>query len=239
MSHDDIIEEINVSGADFLIAALGAKKGQAWLYRNNDRLRIPVRSHLGAVVNFASGTVRRAPPAIRKMGLEWVWRIKEEPHLWRRYWKDGTTLLGLLMTSVLPLAIRTRWQRLRRRQPESFVIERTKDLNGITLSICGPATAGNVERAKAIFRDAVAAKDKIRICLSKTSAIDARFFGLLLMLRKVAKRQGADVEIIGVPARLQSAFRLNRAGFMLAWGRAGQTLMPLRSQGMASGEIAS
>jgi N-acetylglucosaminyldiphosphoundecaprenol N-acetyl-beta-D-mannosaminyltransferase len=222
MSQDHIIDRINASDADFLIAALGAKKGQAWLHRNSDRLQIPVRSHLGAVVNFAAGNVRRAPPAIRKMGLEWAWRIKEEPHLWRRYWKDGTTLLKLLLTCVLPLAIRNRWQRLRQHQQESFAIERTEDHNSITLGICGPATAGNIERAKAVFRAAATTKGKIRISLSKTSTIDARFFGLLIMLRKVVKKQGGDVEIIGVPSRLRRTFRLNGAGFMLGWVRGGE-----------------
>ena len=52
MSHDDIIDEINSSDADLLIVSLGAKKGQSWLQRNHDRLLIPVRIYLGAVINF-------------------------------------------------------------------------------------------------------------------------------------------------------------------------------------------
>ena len=61
MSTDAIIGAINASNADFLVVALGAKKGQLWLLRNRYRLRIPVRAHLGAVINFQAGTVRRAP----------------------------------------------------------------------------------------------------------------------------------------------------------------------------------
>ena len=50
---------------------------------------------------------------MRKWGLEWLWRIKEEPQLWRRYWDDGIVLLQLLLTNVIPLVILTRWHRLR------------------------------------------------------------------------------------------------------------------------------
>jgi N-acetylglucosaminyldiphosphoundecaprenol N-acetyl-beta-D-mannosaminyltransferase len=92
MSGYDIIDHINSSGADFLVASLGNQKGQSWLQRNHHRLLIPVRAHLGATLNFQAGTVRRAPPIMRKCGLEWLWRIKEEPYLWRRYWNDGRVL---------------------------------------------------------------------------------------------------------------------------------------------------
>ncbi|MBC7482174.1 MAG: WecB/TagA/CpsF family glycosyltransferase [Rhizobacter sp.] len=105
MSGDDRIDRINRSGAQFVIASLGAGKGQAWLERNAGRLTAPVLSHLGAVLNFAAGSVRRAPRWMIASGLEWLWRVKEEPSLWRRYWHDGACALGLLMTSVMPEAI--------------------------------------------------------------------------------------------------------------------------------------
>lgn len=95
MSGPQVLDLINDSGADFLVVALGAKKGQAWITHNLPHLQVPVVSHLGAVVNFVSGTVRRAPEIWQQLGLEWVWRIKEEPALIRRYWHDGVAFLGL------------------------------------------------------------------------------------------------------------------------------------------------
>ena len=96
MSTSNIIDTINQSGADFVIVSLGAKKGQAWIQANKEKLEAPVISHLGAVVNFISGTVKRAPKILQRSGLEWVWRIKEEPALWWRYWNDGIALIRLL-----------------------------------------------------------------------------------------------------------------------------------------------
>jgi N-acetylglucosaminyldiphosphoundecaprenol N-acetyl-beta-D-mannosaminyltransferase len=95
MSSHEVISQINASGADFLVVALGARKGQAWLMHNRHRITVPVISHLGAVVNFVAGTVRRAPRFLRKMGMEWLWRIKEEPALFDRYWNDGKGLIQL------------------------------------------------------------------------------------------------------------------------------------------------
>lgn len=95
MSAPEVLQAINASQADFLVVALGAKKGQAWILHNLGQLQVPVVSHLGAVVNFVAGTVQRAPAAWQRAGLEWLWRIKEEPALFGRYWNDGLALFGL------------------------------------------------------------------------------------------------------------------------------------------------
>jgi len=215
MSRDDIIEKINASGADFLIAALGAKKGQSWLQRNRDRIQIPIRSHLGAVVNFEAGTVKRAPSGIGKSGFEWLWRIKEEPHLWRRYWEDGKQFLRLLLVHVLPIAVRSKWDQLCGRASKSLQIERTDGRDTITLQLSGAATAANVGQAIDAFRSALASRRKIRINLAKTCAIDGRFLGLILMLRKRAKKEAIDLDFFGASKRLKAVFRLNGAAFLL------------------------
>jgi N-acetylglucosaminyldiphosphoundecaprenol N-acetyl-beta-D-mannosaminyltransferase len=102
LSDPETIARINARGADFLVVALGAVKGQAWIERNRGRLQAPVISHLGAVVNFEAGTVSRAPPWVQRAGLEWLWRIKEEPALWRRYGRDARAFLGLAAGKLLP-----------------------------------------------------------------------------------------------------------------------------------------
>ena len=59
------------------------------MLHNHDRLQIPVRSHLGAAINFQAGVLKRAPLLVRQFGFEWLWRIKQEPYLWSRYLHDG------------------------------------------------------------------------------------------------------------------------------------------------------
>jgi N-acetylglucosaminyldiphosphoundecaprenol N-acetyl-beta-D-mannosaminyltransferase len=219
MSGDDIIDKINASDADFLVVSLGAKKGQLWLKRNQRRLRVPVRFHLGAVINFQAGTVRRAPPIMRKLGLEWLWRIKEEPYLWRRYWNDGVVLLRLLVARVLPLALWTWWLRTKfDRGGQNLVITQKHDRKFVTLELSGPATARHAKMAILAFTDAISTRKQLIIDFSKTCVIDSRFLGLLLMLRKTLKCSGADPIFVGLSPRLKRIFRFNDLEFLFNKG---------------------
>lgn len=101
ISGQDLIDKINASQADFLVVSLGAKKGQAWIMRNQMRLNAPVISHLGAVVNFTAGTVRRAPRWVQSMRLEWLWRAATEPGLYQRYLDDGRAFLSYIPKHAL------------------------------------------------------------------------------------------------------------------------------------------
>jgi N-acetylglucosaminyldiphosphoundecaprenol N-acetyl-beta-D-mannosaminyltransferase len=216
MSGDDIMYRINSSDADFLVVSLGAQKGQLWLQRNHHRLQIPVRAHLGAALNFQAGTVRRAPSIVRELGFEWLWRIKEEPYLWRRYWHDGILLLHLLLTRLLPLAISEYWVRLRyERKGQELIVTQAHCHDSITVCLSGSATARHLDKVVPVFRDVVAKDKRIIVDFSNTRAIDARFLGLLLMLRKqLSSRCGSPV-FIGLSHRLERVFRLNGLGFLL------------------------
>ena len=217
MSRDDIIDKVNSSGADFLAVSLGAKKGQLWLYRNHHRLTIPVRAHLGAAINFQAGTVRRAPPMLRACGLEWLWRIKEEPHLWRRYTLDGLVLVRLFFTHALPLAILNRWHRVKSTwKPKELLISTKQDHGCVTIRIAGDANHRNIVRAIACFRETLTqGSDQVVIDLADTRAIDGRFLGLLLMVRKCLNAKGAKLSFIGLSAAKRRLFWLNEVNFLL------------------------
>jgi N-acetylglucosaminyldiphosphoundecaprenol N-acetyl-beta-D-mannosaminyltransferase len=214
MSTDQEIDRINASGADFLAVFLGAKKGQAWLLHNHHRLKIPIRSHLGATLNFQVGKVRRAPQRFREWGLEWVWRIKEEPYLWNRYLHDGLVLFGLMLTHVLPLVLRS--YRRRDSAADKFQIHRSESAACVTVAIQGAATADKVDTAISCFRAALAEANAIRIDLLQTTTIDSRFFGLLLMLRKRLRNQGGSLQFTEVSHRMRRLFHLNGFEFLLA-----------------------
>ena len=215
MSTDKIIEKINASRADFLVVSLGAQKGHAWLHRNRHRIQIPIRSHLGAVMNFVAGTVRRAPPGIRKLGLEWLWRIKEEPHLWRRYWRDGRALLHLAFTRALPLAVMARYHRLRF-EDQGLTIKQTVANETDTLWLSGLATEQQVGEAATAFRAAATGTKNIVIDLTDTRYIDCRFLGLLMMLRKTLDGSQRSLRFSGVSPQLAKLFRLNGIDFLLS-----------------------
>ena len=217
LSAEHFIEGINASGADFLVAALGAAKGQRWLRRNHHRLRVPLRAHLGATINFQAGTVKRAPPVLRRLGFEWLWRIRQEPHLWLRYWRDGGALLRLMLTHVLPLAVsaRTLRQAAARRQ-QGLQVAMVEDAEAQTLRFAGFAVAANTVAAAAALRDAFAARKSIIIDFSEVRGIDARFLGLLLMTRKQLLAQGRALRLVGLSDNMTKILRRHGLEYLLA-----------------------
>lgn len=216
LSTGETIATINASGADFLIVALGAAKGQAWLLHNHANLTVPIRSHLGAAINFLAGTVKRAPRPVRGAGLEWLWRIKEEPHLFGRYRSDALTLLRLLFTRILPLAARTFLHRIAA-GPGSLEVKVMHSRDAVTLAVGGDATAAHIEGAIPRFREALAAaKPLVSVDLSHARSIDARFLGVVLMLRKSVHAQGATLRIAGASPSMQRTLRLHEVQFLLS-----------------------
>jgi N-acetylglucosaminyldiphosphoundecaprenol N-acetyl-beta-D-mannosaminyltransferase len=216
MSDQTVLDAINASRADFLVAALSAKKGQVWLLRNQHRLRIPVRAHLGAVMNFEAGILKRAPAIFARCGMEWLWRIKEEPHLWRRYWADAKLLFVLLATKVLPLLWLLMLQRFRRGGNKLPEVDTQSVGGGLTIKISGDATAPNLAPVLASFRSSIARRENILVDMSAVRAIDARCIGALLMLRKQLGAIGCTLNLTNASGRTRRIIRLNGFGFLLA-----------------------
>ena len=81
-----VVAEINDSGAAFLLVGMGVPRQEKWLAERHDALRVPVRLAVGGLFDFYSGRIPRAPAWLREIGLEWAWRLAQEPsRMWRRY----------------------------------------------------------------------------------------------------------------------------------------------------------
>lgn len=218
MSTDAIINEINDSKADFLLVALGAAKGQEWLLKNHQKLKVPVRTHLGACINFQAGTARRAPDFFQKNGLEWLWRIKEEPQLWRRYWNDGLALLSLTASNILPLAAQA-WINRRKSaaNPKTLTFAKRQLLSRTIISLKGDAVEKSVPFASEQFREAIEDTQlPLLIDLTNVNMIDQRFLGLLMMTRLQAKKKGVSFEIYCASPAIKKSFAMNKASYLLA-----------------------
>ena len=81
---DDIIARVNASGADILLVAYGAPRQDEWIARNRARLNVRVAMGVGGTFDFVAGIVPRAPRWMRRMALEWLYRLIKQPWRWRR-----------------------------------------------------------------------------------------------------------------------------------------------------------
>eukprot|EP00903_Cladosiphon_okamuranus_P000956 g954.t1 len=81
-----ICAEINATRPDLLLVAMGNPRQEFFITQNRDQLTVPVAVGVGALFDFMSGAVFRAPGFVRKAGLEWLFRLLQEPRrLFHRY----------------------------------------------------------------------------------------------------------------------------------------------------------
>jgi N-acetylglucosaminyldiphosphoundecaprenol N-acetyl-beta-D-mannosaminyltransferase len=207
MSGDETIAKINASGADFVVVSLGAKKGQAWIEHNRRRIAAPVISHLGAVLNFVAGTVNRAPAWLQKSGLEWLWRIKEEPALWRRYFGDGVALLNLLATRVLPYLWFLHGHRPHQGDSANAAVEINDDAQRFVVHLRGAWTRQNIAPLRDCFASAVRAGKHVRLEMGAVTYVDSAFVGLVTLLHGHQKRVCRQLLIASPPQSVRRVIR--------------------------------
>ncbi len=203
-------KEINSWNADFLLVALGAQKGQAWILQNMAHLNVPVISHLGATINFLAGTVKRAPPLIQKLKLEWFWRIIEEPKLANRYWNDANALLRLISTDVVPLAY---WLRRNRSPNPQFEINASETFDSRTVSLTGAAVAGKLDALRTALLSSH--KANLTLDLSGLEYFDASFCGELMLAEKHCMENNISLRAIGANPSITWALNKAKIGYLL------------------------
>lgn len=104
---DPVLAELAVSSVrdaapDILFVALGAPKQEFWIDDHARRLGVPVSAGVGAAFELVAGFVRRAPKWMQRAGIEWVFRIGQEPRrLWKRYALTNPRFLRLALRQYM------------------------------------------------------------------------------------------------------------------------------------------
>ena len=81
---------------DILVVCFGCPKQEKWIYENYQKYDATVSICAGATVDFLAGNVRRAPRWMCEHGLEWIYRLFQEPRrLFKRYLVDDVKIIGL------------------------------------------------------------------------------------------------------------------------------------------------
>ena len=86
MTADEIAAAVNACRPDILLVALGVPRQELWLAKHRDELHCGAAIAVGGLLDFVSGRIPRAPAWLRRCGLEWTYRLYQEPiRLFRRY----------------------------------------------------------------------------------------------------------------------------------------------------------
>jgi N-acetylglucosaminyldiphosphoundecaprenol N-acetyl-beta-D-mannosaminyltransferase len=81
---DAIVDLVRKSGAHILFVAFGAPAQDVWIARNLARSGVVVGMGVGGSFDYLAGTARRAPLWMQERGLDWLWRLIQQPWRWRR-----------------------------------------------------------------------------------------------------------------------------------------------------------
>lgn len=93
---------IRDAGTDILVVGLGAPKQEQWIAAWAEGAGVSFAIGVGITFSYVAGTIKRAPSALRRCGLEWLWRLFQEPRrLWRRYLVDDMPFFVLLARQVM------------------------------------------------------------------------------------------------------------------------------------------
>jgi len=101
---NEIVSLISHAAPDVLWVGLGELRQVRWMHAHRDKLHVPVLVGVGAAFDMLSGRKKQAPRWMREHGLEWFFRLMQEPRrLWRRYLVYGAQFIAYLVLESLRL----------------------------------------------------------------------------------------------------------------------------------------
>ncbi len=106
-----IWEVVRAAQPDILLVGFGAPKQEKWIQANKELIGVPVSIGVGGTFEMAGGIVKRAPQWMQKNGLEWCWRLAQEPdRLFKRYILSDLPFLFSLTCSIIAERARSQSQ---------------------------------------------------------------------------------------------------------------------------------
>ena len=94
---ENIKNIITSAKPDILAVSLGSPKGEKFVYKHLKEYGIPLGISIGATIDFEAGNVKRAPKWMANHGLEWLFRITQDPQrLIKRYWNDAIKIIPVI-----------------------------------------------------------------------------------------------------------------------------------------------
>jgi len=209
-----IAEKINASGADILLIAFGNPKQELWFERNRHRIEVPVSIGIGGTFEFITGSIRRAPLWMQRTGLEWLFRLTQDPkRLWKRYLMDFLKFGALVWPSILlnkyltltsisgPGKPHYNKEPVHETglNPNKSIIHCPDILDKQSSNILGKEISDKTDRC-----------DNIILDLSKTSYIDAHGFGSIIHWVNVLNRAQKRMYLAAMDSSIRRAFIFNK-----------------------------
>jgi len=109
----EIVAQIRESNADILLVGFGTPQKEFWIAKYKDQLQVPFIHGVGGSFDVVAGLTKRAPVWMQKSGLEWFFRVIQEPRrMWRRYLVTNSIFIWLSLREILKYILHSLFARL-------------------------------------------------------------------------------------------------------------------------------
>ena len=97
-----VVEDVRRKQPDILFVALGSPQKEFFIHAHRETLAVPFAMGVGGSFDVIAGKAKRAPLWMQHAGLEWSWRVLQEPgRMWKRYSRDGFVFAYLVLRALL------------------------------------------------------------------------------------------------------------------------------------------
>ena len=228
----EIVERVVQAHPDVLLVAFGNPKQDKWIHMHLQELRVPVSIGIGGTLDFISGETRRAPAWMQRSGLEWLYRLLQEPRrLWKRYAVDMVQFSRLFWIQYWSQRDGGRRfvdaaEPAARIEPAAQAVPQPAPLDN-RLAHAGRLTADNAQQLSQQVQVMLASRDwqalpggtaEILLDLSETTFIDSSGLGMLVQATRQARSQGVDLRLWGLQPQVQATIQLLRLDAFLTLG---------------------
>lgn len=204
----EIVRMINESHADLLLVNLGNPKQELWFRRARGQLNVPVTIGVGGSFSLLAHTLPRAPRWMQKAGLEWIFRLTQEPkRLWRRYTLDAFKFSAIAgITAIFDFFYRLLFRHVGNAIEKNGKVD---EKGGTTLYLPSNLQE-NVQYLW--FYDQLEkgmAHAKVTLDFSNVKYFDIRCLGLLIHAIAQAERRDIRLELQNINKSLQFYFYMH------------------------------
>jgi N-acetylglucosaminyldiphosphoundecaprenol N-acetyl-beta-D-mannosaminyltransferase len=202
MDHADILRRLHEARPDILLVAFGCPKQEKWIAMNYAAAGVPFSVGVGATIDFLAGTFKRAPVWMQKTGLEWIFRMLQEPgRLVKRYAKD---------MRIFGVAILKQWWQMRGRERPASGDEATvtSDIPGVAIiKVPVRLDAASAQAQQGLWQQAVAQADVI-VDMAAAEFVDSTGVGVLIRLCKQAREVKRGFVLTCLQPTVETALRM-------------------------------
>lgn len=192
MDHDDILRKIELARPEILLVAFGNPKQEKWLAMHRYRLNVPLCIGIGGSLDFLSGKVSRAPQWMQSRGLEWAYRMFQEPTRLASRYLNNTG--GVLRYLTMQLATTTAQKG---RNATGRFAQETAD-SAAVFRVAGSFSGDLLPSFESEVCGAIFAGNHIVLDLSETVYLGPDALGTLVHLASVALRLKRELWLVGV-----------------------------------------